>query len=298
MSRRVLRPVDLASIAAPGDIVAIVGAGGKTSTMFALSRALAAAGRRVLTTKSTIIYQPTMAQSPGVVEVPPERWATELRDLLDERREVTVVTGSAGPDRWQGVPADRIEDLRDAAGADGVIVEADGARGRLLKAPAEHEPAMPASATVVMPVVNLRAVGRRIDSENVHRPELVAALLGISADRVIGADHLPKVLLDASGGLKRAPAKSRVWPVLAGADAVEPREVEALLQRLAEHPRVSGVVMADREWRYTALAAHRAEDIAQAQAPAVDQQTDAEDPRADPEADRHADGQDPHADCE
>lgn len=245
--------MDLVSIAAPGDIVAIVGAGGKTSTMFALSRALAAAGRRVLTTKSTIIYRPTMARSPGVVEVPPERWATELRALLNVRREVTVVTGSAGPDRWQGVPADRMTELRDAAGADCAIVEADGARGRLLKAPADHEPAMPATASAVMPVVNLRAVGRRVSSDQVHRPELVAALLGISVDGVIGIEHVPRVLLDESGGLKRAPAKAGVWPVLAGVDAVEPREVEALLQRLFEDPRVSGVVMADRDGRYTAL---------------------------------------------
>ena len=254
--------MDLESIAARGDIVAIVGAGGKTSTMFALSRALAAAGRRVVTTKSTIIYRPTMAQSPGVVEVPPERWATELRGLLNVRREVTVVTGSAGPDRWQGVRADRVAELRDAAGADCVIVEADGARGRLLKAPAEHEPAMPETASVVMPVVNLRAVGQAVNSEHVHRPELVAALLGISVDGVIGIEHVPRVVLDESGGLKQAPAKARVWPVLAGVDAVEPRQVDALLQRLVEHPRVSGVVTADREWRYTALAAHRADDIA------------------------------------
>ncbi len=287
--------MDLVSIAAPGDIVAIVGAGGKTSTMFALSRALAAAGRRVVTTKSTIIYQPTMAQSPGVVEVPAGRWATELRGLLDERRQVTVVIGSAGPDRWQGVPADRMPELRDAAGADCVIVEADGARGRLIKAPADHEPAMPAGAAVVLPVANLRAVGRAVTSEHVHRPELVAALLGISSDGVIGVEHVPKVLLDGSGGLKRAPADARVWPVLAGVDAVEPRQVEALLQRLAEHPRVSGVLTTDGDWRYTALATHRTHDVAQAQAPAVDQEADAEDPRADPESERDADGQNAHA---
>ena len=253
MPHRELRPVDLASIAAPGDIVAIVGAGGKTSTMFALSRALAAAGRRVLTTKSTIIYRPTMARSPGVAEVPAERWATELRTLLDERREVTVVTGSAGPDRWQGVPADQVEELRDATGADCVIVEADGARGRLLKAPADHEPAMPAGAAVVMPVVNLRAVGQRVDSKHVHRPELVAALLGISEDGVIGMEHVPKTLLDESGGLKRGPAKARVWPVLAGVDTVDQQHIEALLQRLVEHPRISGFVTAERDGRYTVL---------------------------------------------
>ena len=134
--------------------------------------------------------------------------------------------------------------------------------GRLLKAPADHEPAMPAGAAVVMPVVNLRAVGERIDSEHVHRPELVAALLGLPGGGVVGMEHLPRVLLDESGGLKRVPAKARVWPVLAGADAVEPSQVEALLRRLAEHPRVSGLLTADREWRYTPLAAHGPDDIA------------------------------------
>ena len=295
MSRRKLRSVDLVSIAAPGDIVAIVGAGGKTTTMFTLSRALAAAGRRVLTTKSTIIFGPTMAQSPGVVEVPAERWSTELRGLLDERRELTVVVGSAGHDRWEGVPADRVVELRDAARADHVIVEADGARGRLLKAPAAHEPAMPASAAVVMPVVNLGAVGRAVTSEQVHRPELVAALLGIAEDGVIGMEHVPRVLLHEFGGLKRVPVNARVWPVLAGVDAAEPRQVEGLLQRLVEHPRVCGVLVADGDWRYTALAADGAEDIAQAQAPAVDQEADAEDPGADPEGERDAHGQNPHA---
>ncbi len=254
MPRRELRPVDLASIAAPGDIVAIVGAGGKTTTMFALSRALAATGRRVLTTKSTIIHKPTMAQSPGVVEVPPDRWPIELRSLLDERRELTVVVGSAGPDRWQGVPADRTVELRDAARADHVIVEADGARGRLLKAPAAHEPAMPASAAVVMPVVNLRAVGRALNAEHVHRPELVAALLELPEDGVVGIEHLLKVLLDGSGGLKRAPANARVWPVLAGVDTVDQQAAQDVIQQVIEHPRVSGVLTANQDWHYTALA--------------------------------------------
>ena len=298
MSRRKLRSVDLVSIAAPGDIVAIVGAGGKTTTMFTLSRALAAAGRRVLTTKSTIIFGPTMAQSPGVVEVPAERWASELGGLLDERRELTVVVGSAGHDRWQGVPADRVEKLRDAARADHVIVEADGARGRLLKAPAAHEPAMPASAAVVMPVVNLGAVGRAVTSEQVHRPELVADLLGLPESGVIGMEHVPRVLLHELGGLKRVPVNAHVWPVLAGVDAAEPRQVEGLLQRLVEHPRVCGVLVADGDWRYTALAADGAEDIAQAQAPAVDEQSDAKDPRAHPERERDTGGQNPHADRE
>ena len=54
----------LAEIAGPGDIVAIVGAGGKTTTMFALASALAERGLRVVTTKSTTIHRPSMARAP------------------------------------------------------------------------------------------------------------------------------------------------------------------------------------------------------------------------------------------
>ncbi len=256
----IIHSVDLARLAAPGDIVTIVGAGGKTSTMFALSRELVADGRRVLTTKSTTIYRPTMARSPGLVDVPPERWETDLQMMLEARRELTVVVGSPTADRWEGVPPERTEELRDAAQADNVIVEADGARGRLLKAPAAHEPSMPPATNVLMPVASLSVVGSPLGAALVHRPELVAGLLGIEPGSTIRPEHLATILLSDQGGLKRAPEQVRVWPVLARVDAVNRRELSGLIDRLIENPRVAGVVTADRDWRFAALAVNRRND--------------------------------------
>ena len=54
--------------------------------------------------------------------------------------------------------------------------EADGAAGRFLKAPADHEPVIPAGTTVVVVVAGLKAVGGRI-ADVAHRPERVASLL-------------------------------------------------------------------------------------------------------------------------
>lgn len=253
MVKRSIVSVDLSTVALPGDIVAIVGAGGKTTTMFALSRSIAASRRRVITTKSTVIYQPTMARSPYVVTVPPDQWSSKLRGLLDQSPELTVVIGTTAPDRWAATPACRIRELRDASGADNVIVEADGARGRLLKAPAAHEPSMPPDAAVVMPVVSLQAIGRPLSSTYMHRPEMVGALLNLPIGDIIRLDHLSQVLLADAGGLKLAPKPSRIWPVLTHIDHVDHTDAINLINDLAAHPRVTGVVTADRTWQFAAF---------------------------------------------
>ncbi|MFS8544521.1 MAG: putative selenium-dependent hydroxylase accessory protein YqeC, partial [Limnochordales bacterium] len=63
--------------------------------------------------------------------------------------------------------------------ADVVLVEADGSRGLPLKAPKEGEPAVPPDADVFIPVAGMTAIGRPLAEGAVHRPERVAALLGV-----------------------------------------------------------------------------------------------------------------------
>ena len=246
-----------AGLADRGDVVAIVGAGGKTTTMFALAAALTARGLTVVTTKSTVIHRPTFARGPRVVVVPQHRWAAELPDVLGTERMLTVVVAQPSERRWDGVPPEAASDLLEASGADVVIVEADGARSRLLKAPAEHEPAMPPTANVVLPVASLLALGRPVSARHVHRPELVTELLGIGPNEPVLADHVARLLLHPDGGLKSAPAAARVWPVLTRADAAGRADLRHITLALERHPRVSGWVTtsgADGAWRYAATA--------------------------------------------
>ena len=257
-----------ARLANRGDVVAIVGAGGKTTTMFALAEALAERGLRVVTTKSTAIHRPTLARSPGVFVVPPERWADELPELLAKRPVITVVTGEPSDRRWDGVPAELADQLRVQARADVAIVEADGARRRLLKAPAAHEPAMPPMATVVMPVASLRAVGKPLAARYAHRPELVAEVLGIEPGTRLCGRHIAALLLSPCGGLKSAAEDARVWPTLTSCEAVDDSVRRSIVAELMAHPRVAGWVCADgaaRTWRYgAALSTHGDDDVAQA----------------------------------
>lgn len=117
-------------------MVALVGAGGKTSTLYALARQAADSGRTVVVTTTThILRHPGL---PLVEEPTPER----LRAALEEHGVVTVGTVFRG-DKLSG--AGTPEELRRAA--DVVLVEADGAKRLPLKAPAEYEPVIPPAPT-------------------------------------------------------------------------------------------------------------------------------------------------------
>lgn len=252
MTAKSLPSCALADVVRPGDIAAIVGAGGKTTSMFALASALAERGLRVVTTKSTNIHRPSLARSPKLVVVPHERWRSELPPILAEHPVVTVVTAAPTPRRYDGIPPDLAPDLLSASSADVLIVEADGARRRLLKAPADHEPAMPAGATLVIPVACLAAVGRPLAERHVHRPELAAEILGVELQTPLTIAHVLSLLLDSRAGRKAAPATARLWPVMTAVDRVSADQLSEARDALRMHPSVTGWIEAKSDWTYVA----------------------------------------------
>lgn len=171
-------------------MVALVGAGGKTSTLYALARQAADSGRTVVVTTTThILRHPGL---PLVEEPTPER----LRAALEGHGVVTVGTVFRG-DKLSG--AGTPEELRRAA--DVVLVEADGAKRLPLKAPAEHEPVIPPCADAVAAVAGMDAVGQAVGAV-CHRPERVCALLGKSMEAPVTAQDVALLLAHPLGGRK------------------------------------------------------------------------------------------------
>ena len=72
-----------------------------------------------------------------------------------------------GDDKLKGVDPVIVDPMRSLA--DCVLVEADGARSRSLKAPADHEPVIPEFTTLTIVVVGLDVLDQRLDSESVHQ---------------------------------------------------------------------------------------------------------------------------------
>jgi molybdenum cofactor cytidylyltransferase len=90
-----------------------------------------------------------------------------------------------------------------------LLVEADGSRQRPVKAPAQHEPALPEFVDIVLVLAGLSALGKPLGEASVHRPEIFSTLSGLEIGAAITARALGQVLTSPSGGLKGIPNGAR-----------------------------------------------------------------------------------------
>jgi probable selenium-dependent hydroxylase accessory protein YqeC len=176
-------------------LIALVGGGGKTTSLYALAHEARQAGKTVIVTTSTHIVPHPGLFLTGASGRP------VLRDLLAQYGIVTVGTLTR-EDKMTGA-----EDLSACeAEADVVLVEADGARLRPLKAPADHEPVIPPEADAVIALCGMDCLGQSIQAAS-HRPERVAALLDKPLDAVVTPADAARVLLSPRGGRKNVGEK-------------------------------------------------------------------------------------------
>ena len=250
-----------------GEVASLVGAGGKTTAMYRLGHELAAQGWRVVTTTTTMIRPPSPDQTANLIVTDRLEQALILvQEAFRRRRLVTLAAHRLqAENKLRGIDPAWILGLLPLA--DAIIVEADGARGLPLKAPAAHEPVIPDRTTLLVPVVGISAVGQLLTEGTVHRPEFVAELSGLALGQVIQPSTLAALLVHPRGALKGAPERARVVPlvnqvcdeqtlaaarqVAAGALRATPRIERVLLSAVArEEPvveswrRVAAVVLA------------------------------------------------------
>lgn len=213
-----------------GSMVAAVGGGGKTSLVFRLAMEAQTAGIPVVVTTTVRFTRPPGLPVPPVVEAEAATAAVQCAAALREYGAVTLVAGEGTRGRWLGFPPGTVDTL---AGRERlVVVEADGSAHRPFKAPAEHEPVIPAASTDVVVCVGLTVLGKPLDVRWVHRPERVAALAGVEAGAPIGADAVARVLAHPMGGRKGVPGRAQLHALLnlAGeSDAAEARAIGATL---------------------------------------------------------------------
>lgn len=189
-----------------GEMIALTGAGGKSGLMFAFGRIVPPLGFRVLLTTTTRLWawQQNLARVACCWPLPLSR----LQTVLDEARSCLV---TAGPrhDKAHGLPPKLVDRLHGALDVEYMVVEADGARGYALKAPAPHEPVVPDRATLVIVVLGVQAIGRRL-VDVAFRPARVSAISGIAARDRVSAEACARVLTSSRGGLAGVPASARV----------------------------------------------------------------------------------------
>jgi molybdenum cofactor cytidylyltransferase len=218
------------------DLISFVGAGGKSTLMLALGRELVAQGRRVVVTTTTKMSLDEIS-SPVVDSI------KGVEANLERRPGPVFVVRRGADDKVVGPAATEIDRLFRETSADDVLVEADGASGKSLKAPAPFEPVIPVTSTIVVVVAGIDAVGSTIIS-SCHRPERVAEIIGRPVSHVLTAADVAQVLTSARGGLKDIPAAARVVVALTKVTSESMDAAHQLSLTISRDPDVERVVVA------------------------------------------------------
>ncbi len=230
----------------PGDVVALVGGGGKTSTALALAHELAPLTRVIFTTTTRIYPVPGL---PVLLTSAGPGWREKL--LVGERGAgeilgpVVLACEELPGGKLKGLDSEVVNEVASFVGAGRLgagsveavsaigpgmapvlLVEADGSAGRPFKAPAGHEPVIPGCSTLVLALAGADAIGRPLDRENVHRPEAVARILGLPEAygqrsqpvHRLSAQDIATVLLHPDGTARGRPGDARLVPVLTRID--------------------------------------------------------------------------------
>jgi molybdenum cofactor cytidylyltransferase len=203
---------------APREIVALVGAGGKTSALLQLAKELTLQGGRVLVTTTTHIYPPSEGTACTVVEDSFQALVEAVGAAIKHHSLIIAARGRDAEGKLTGIEPAWIGKLREELPLTYLLVEADGARGRAFKAPAEHEPVIPSATDRVVPVVGLSVIGQPLSAELVHRPERVAALAAAQLGDPVTPAMVAAVLRHPAGTTRGAPAGARIVPLLNQAD--------------------------------------------------------------------------------
>lgn len=210
-------------------VIAIVGAGGKTTTALRLIEELKERGLTPILTTTTHMMCPDTPDFIG-------------EEDLEQVKTALGTYGSA----WIGIPGARKrigavseQFFSKLCGLEvPIIVEADGARMNPFKIPAEWEPVIPKQTTIVIGVMGLSALGCPI--KNVcYRPEDVAKFLGKGTEQCLEPEDYVKVGISGHGLKKDVSSKMCYHIILSKTEDERSKQGGDIIYQLLEEKGMS-----------------------------------------------------------
>lgn len=222
-------------------VVALVGAGGKKTTLYRL--AAEHAGPVAVTTMVRMAPFPAGFEGVRIVD---ERAGLLKRvpQAAARQRCVAYAMPEDRPGRLSGVSPELVARLHRQGGFRATLTKADGARTRWLKCPRAEEPRLPQEVTTVVPLVSARAFGCPLDDRIAHHPEACADELGLAEGRELLADDVAALMSDLARRC-HVHEEVRVVPVINMVDDPElERAARAVAVRLLDRePTIKRVVL-------------------------------------------------------
>ena len=233
----------------PKEVISLVGAGGKTTLMFSLAQELTTHEKIVITTTTTKILPPSSSDTPYLFISQEEKEIVAF--ILKKASTLGHITIASellvGSGKLQGINPLLASRLIKLSPVNYIIVEADGASRRPLKAPdLSFEPVIPQHTSLVIPVIGIDALGCELKEEYVFRSEIAAKLTGLSLGETISPEAIVTLMFHPSGIIRGSPVNARIIPFINKMDLLaDLSEARDLASKILEagHPQINRVVL-------------------------------------------------------
>lgn len=217
--------------------ISIVGAGGKTTLMSMLAKQLP--GKSICTTSTKLAFYEADLFSRHI-DLRSRSFEANLLNL--QEKDLLISNGSVlinQQKKLQGLSEDQLSGIwkhcQDRSA--NLLIEADGAKRRLLKAPAEWEPVIPDFSDLVIYVFCPIILGLTLNEENVFRSHLFLEIVGSDIGDLIDSKMITRYLIHPQGGQKGIPidAKKVLFSNQHGSPCLETPFSEEELRELSGH---------------------------------------------------------------
>lgn len=229
------------------EVISLTGAGGKTTLMFRLAKELLLEGKKVVTTTTTKILGPASEETPYLFIDPDEEKVRQFITChLSEYGHITIARERLESGKLRGISSTLVNGLWSLEGIDMMIIEADGAAGRPVKAPREGEPVIPPNTTLVVAILGVDGIGKELNEENVFQAERISEITGIPVGEKMTEEAIAILMTHPKGVFKGTPSSSRVVAFLNKVDIPEGRErARRVAQKILEkkHSQIERIVL-------------------------------------------------------
>ncbi len=221
-----------ASLTSPKNrLTTVIGAGGKTSLINWLGMKMLPPKKRVILTSTTKIF-PLQGVCAILNEDNPD-FIPRIIQALDTYGCITVAQRlDAQSGKLIGLSPALVTHLRSLNIADTILVEADGAAHKPLKAPAVHEPVIPLESDICIGVMGLDAAYRPLTEENVHRHTIFSRIAQLAPGEIVTPEHMVRVAMAPNGLFKGSPPDSELTVFLNKSDIPDGDDLIAEFQAI------------------------------------------------------------------
>ncbi|MBU3188880.1 putative selenium-dependent hydroxylase accessory protein YqeC [Clostridium bowmanii] len=180
------------------DILSIVGAGGKTTMMFKLAEELRKSNK-ILVTTTTKIYLPSLDKYDFICT---DKYDFFRYSSMNENGIYVLGLGINDENKILGLSLKDLDEL--VPYFDYILIEADGAKEKSLKAWSEFEPIIHWKTTKTIGIMDIQSLGMIINEDNIHRSKIFCEITGAKMGNTVNLKHLTELILNPLGLFKAA----------------------------------------------------------------------------------------------